>query len=337
MSDTSNKVFKGYSTKFKNGSECYYYNEFKTTLESGFYEPAYDGYEAREYLKKLDIVMPKLYDIPNGMHKKISDDITKFWNSREIYEKFGLVYKRNILLYSVPGNGKTSLINAICNKLVTEHNGIVILIRSIEGLTNYHGVIKSFRLAEPDRKVITIMEDFDDLANEKRHVSTILNILDGVMQCDNVVTFATTNNPEVLEKRFVCRPSRFNLCIEYEKPDADVRKFYITEKMKELGIDVKKKENKKYIDHLVARTNGYTFDFVKETMQGIFVEGTPEDDLFTRLNNLIDSKGKLKITEKINTSGGIGFIKNTSSSPSYGHSIGRPLLEIEGPDDDYDE
>jgi SpoVK/Ycf46/Vps4 family AAA+-type ATPase len=153
------------------------------------------------------------------------------------------------------------------------------------------------RSIEPNRRIITLIEDFERLAKDDYYSAMLLQLLDGNGQFDNVVTIATTNYPEILEKRFTCRPSRFNLVIEYKKPNADARRAYIENKLSDSGIDITDEGVKKDIDRYVRKTEGYTFDFLKEVIQGIYVDGFTEIQLFERLEDLIKKDGKVKVTE----------------------------------------
>lgn len=271
--------------------------ETRDILPSGFYHPVYDDYHDRYILSSKEVIMPNLYVLPNDIQNTILEDIQAFWKSEERYRKFGNVYKRNILLYSLPGNGKTSLINIIAKKLIDEHDGVVITIDSRKDLISYRPVMERFRSVEPNRKVVTIIEDFERLANNDEFTALLLQTLDGNGQFDNVVTIATTNYPEILEKRFTCRPSRFNLVIEYKKPNAEIRKAYIEMKLADSGIDINDEKIKNDIERYVNKSEGYTFDFVKELVQGIYVDGISEVAVFDRLESLIDKDGKIKITE----------------------------------------
>lgn len=274
-------------------------------LPSGFYKPYHDTYNDRFYFVTKNIIMPKLYTFENGIQKLIMDDIIRFWNSEERYRRFGSVYKRNILLYSLPGNGKTSLINILCNKLISDFNGIIVYIDSVRELTAYGDCMQRFKAIEPGRNVITIIEDFERLADDKDSAALLLQILDGNEQVDNVVTIATTNYPQILEKRFVCRPSRFNIVIEYGKPEESVRRQYITSKLKDGGIDVENPTVIEDIERITKKTESYTFDFLKEAVQGIYVEGLSEDEVFKRLSEIIEKDGKYQIKEEAPTKIGL--------------------------------
>lgn len=298
-------------------------------LPSGFYKPYHDSYNDKYYFVTKNIIMPKLYAFENDIQKAIMDDIKRFWNSEERYRRFGSVYKRNILLYSLPGNGKTSVINLLCQDLIREHDGIIVYIDSNKELHSYSDCMQRFKAIEPNRNVITIIEDFERLAEDKDNAALLLQMLDGNEQVDNVVTIATTNYPEILEKRFVCRPSRFNLVIEYGKPNEDTRRQYITMKLQDGGIDVNDSNVKEDIERLVRKTDNYTFDFLKEAVQGIYVDDLTEDAVFERLNEIIERNGKYQVKEEAPTK--IGF-------SNLGHvSDDRPMKSTQKSPNEYDE
>jgi len=307
---------RNYERYLKQGSNYEPIGETKDILPSGFYRPVYDSYHGRVYLTSKEVIMPKLYVLPNDIQNAILDDIQMFWQSEERYRKFGNVYKRNILLYSLPGNGKTSLINIIANKLITDYDGIVIFIDSVEDLSSYRTVMERFRSVEPNRKVVTIIEDFERLAKDDRLAAMLLQTLDGNGQFDNVVTIATTNYPEILEKRFTCRPSRFNMVIEYKKPNAKIRKSYMEMKLSDSGIDINEESVKADIERYVSKTEGYTFDFLKEVIQGIYVDGISEVEVFDRLEDLIKKDGKIRVSE--DEAKRIGFSTEDSDNDDVG-------------------
>jgi len=272
--------------------------ETRDILPSGFYEPVFDSYHGKAFFRQKEIIMPKLYVLPNEIQMNILNDIKRFWDSEERYRQFGNVYKRNILLYSLPGNGKTSLINILAHKLIDEYDGVVIFIDNTSALSSYHICMERLRDIEPNRKIVTIIEDFERLSRDDHYTAMLLQLLDGNTQFDNVVTIATTNYPQILEKRFTCRPSRFNLVIEYKKPDENVRRAYITMKLKDAGIDIEDEKVKKDIERYTIKTEGFTFDFLKEVIQGIYVDQIPEVALFDRLNDIIKKNGKVTVTEE---------------------------------------
>jgi hypothetical protein len=298
ISKSSNRANKNVYCQFKLKGDGYYPMQATVkTIPSGFYKPAHDSYSREYYLEPKKIITPKLYLLPNEAKDVIVDDIQRFWASEERYRKFQSVYKRNILLYSIPGNGKTCLINIMCQELIKKYNGIIVCIDTQRELDFYTKIMGKFRQVEPNRKIITIIEDFERLAKDEYYSALLLQLLDGNEQLDSIVTIATTNYPENLEKRWTCRPSRFNLVLEYKKPTAEVREYYIYNKLKDGGIDVDSEKVKEDIKRYVEKTEGFTFDFVKEAIQGIYVDDIDEDVVFDRIEKARKKNGKYKVTE----------------------------------------
>ena len=275
-------------------------------LPAGYYKPIYTSYNDKVFAVKKNIASGKLYDLPNGLYKTLTDDITHFWESEARYRQFGNLYKRNILLYSIPGNGKTCLIHQVCEDIINRYEGVVFYIDDQETLEAYPKLMDKVRAIEPNRKIITIIEDFERLIGKEHNSSLLLQILDGSNQYDGVLTIATTNYPEKIGEQFTLRPSRFNLIVEYKKPDENVRRFYITNKLKDAGFDIEKIKDD--IERYVQKTEGYTFDYVKEAIEGIYVTEIPEDELFERLNKSISMKGKYTTTER--SIGRLGFLNS---------------------------
>mgnify|MGYP000905149014 CR=1 FL=1 len=267
-----------------------------TKLPSGYYKPDINHYNGDIYAAPKQVVVPHLYDLPNGLHQDLLNDIKQFWCSEEKYRKFGNVFKKNILLYSLPGNGKTSLINQICKQVIDEYDGIVFSIDDEIALETYPKLMQRIREIEPKRKIVTVIEDFDRLVQKDSLSALLLQILDGSEQFDGVLTVATTNYPNKIGRQYTSRPSRFNVIKEYKKPDKEVRKFYITNKLKDAGFNIDD-ELGKTIDRYVEKTDGYTFDFVKEVIEAIYISGLSEDEAFARMNEAIESNGEYKTTE----------------------------------------
>ena len=225
------------------GGKVYGIGNTQGELKAGFYSPSYDD-RNNPCLHPMEVEMPELYVLQDETQNMILNDIEKFWNNEARYRKFNSIYKRNILLYSVPGNGKTSLINIICRRLIEHYNGVVMMINKPYNLYAYGEIMQQMKSIEPTRKIIVVIEDFEYLANNPEASTTLLQMLDGNLQFDNVITIATTNTPNMLGSRYVARPSRFNLVIEHKKPNDKARRDYIFKKLESGGIDVNDEKTK---------------------------------------------------------------------------------------------
>lgn len=291
--------------------------KYSNVLPAGYYCPDHDDFNGNVFVKRKYKLEKEIYDLPNKIYKKVLNDIRHFWENEELYKKFGNVYKRNILLYSIPGNGKTSFIDIIAKELIEKYDGIVICIETLRNLGNYVEAVTKIREIEPKRKIITIIEDFDKFFEMKEYEKKLLQLLDGSDDFDNIVTIATTNYPETIGTQFTKRPSRFNVVIEYPKPDREVRKCYILKKLEHVLENNSDPSFDEMVERYVNETEGMTFDYLKEFMQGIYVDGLTESEILERIRFSIEQDGKYKITE--DTPAKIGFLsgdtKTADASP----------------------
>ena len=271
-------------------------NDTFKTLESGYYSINQSN-TLGMYFKKEKIELNKLYRLPNEATNIIMGDIGKFWTLEETYKKYERVFKRNYLIYSEPGTGKTSLINIMCQDLIEKYNGIVFSLNNMADLELFPDAMKRLRSIEPERKVIAIIEDIDNFC-DYRHGSLntlLLNILDGNLKTSNLVIIATTNYIDKLEARYTNRPSRFDRVIEFPLPNDESRKMFIekTVKPEDLGkIDINK---------WVNRTKNFTIDHINELILLYFVFGYDEEEAFSSISKMVKNNNRLHNTSSVNS------------------------------------
>lgn len=240
----SNKIV--YSQWLKRGTNTFIptdNSETKTTIEAGYYDIKYAegiGY----YLFKKEFNLDNLLVFPSNTQSEILNSIKTFWASKQKFIDYGFAFKRGILLHGKPGSGKTGIINlAIKHSIEIEHS-VVLSLSSHRDLDNYASFMPEiFRMIEPHRQVIIIMEDVEVLCEHPDTETLLLNVLDGLDQLENVVYLATTNYIEKLKERIINRPSRFDRRIYVPFLTEADRLFYFEKKLtqKDLStIDVTK-------------------------------------------------------------------------------------------------
>lgn len=269
-------------------------------LEPGYYT-LHSSQTLGMYFYKENIESNKLYRLPNIATDIILNDISKFWTLEETYKKYHRVFRRNYLLYSAPGTGKSSLINLMCRELIDKYKGIVFSLNCAWDIEAFPDAVRRVRKIEPDRKIIAIIEDIDTFAHGNSELNTLLlNILDGNLKLSGIVTIATTNHIELLEDRYTNRPSRFDRVVEFPLPNAESRKMFIEKTV--LPEDLEKIN----LDEWVEKTEGFTIDHINELILLFFVFGHTEDEAFEELFKMTKTKGMLKNTTSVSKSS-IGF------------------------------
>lgn len=155
----------------------------------------------------------------DGMEQEVHDKIKEFRTeeTEELYNKYGIPYKYNILFHGVPGTGKTSLIFSLASELKMN-----IAIMSFTSEMNDTILMRCFRRLPEN--CILIIEDIDSLFESRKKnddmknnitFSGLLNITDGIAHVDKQIIIMTTNHPLVLDKALK-RPGRVDLSIEFK-------------------------------------------------------------------------------------------------------------------------
>jgi transitional endoplasmic reticulum ATPase len=146
----------------------------------------------------------------------------------EIFEKLGIEAPKGVLLYGPPGTGKTLLAKAVAN----ETNAHFISISGPEIMSKFYGESEArlreiFKEAKEKAPSIIFIDEIDSIAPkreevtgevERRVVSQLLSLMDGLEARGRVVVIAATNRPNAIDPA-LRRPGRFDREIEIKVPD----------------------------------------------------------------------------------------------------------------------
>ncbi|MCX8190626.1 MAG: CDC48 family AAA ATPase [Candidatus Aenigmarchaeota archaeon] len=150
----------------------------------------------------------------------------------EIFERLGIEPPKGVLLYGPPGTGKTLLAKAVAN----ESGAYFISVNGPEFLSKFYGesennLRKIFEEAEKNAPAIIFFDEIDAIAPkreevtgevERRIVSTLLTLMDGLKSRGKVIVIAATNRPDDIDPA-LRRPGRFDREIEVPVPDRNGR------------------------------------------------------------------------------------------------------------------
>jgi AAA+ superfamily predicted ATPase len=196
----------------------------------------------------------------------------------------------------------------MCQDLIEKYNGIVISLNSSDEIRMYTQAIQRIRKIEPDRKIITVIEDIDNFigdpyGNGNSSLDTyILNVLDGNLKSGGIVTIATTNYIEKIAGRYKNRPSRFDRVVEFPLPNEESRRIFIEKTV--LPEDLSKID----LDKWVSKTKGFTIDHLNELILLFFVFNHDEDESFETVSRMVKENNNLKNKTSENKSA-LGFLK----------------------------
>ena len=159
--------------------------------------------------------------LPSAEKKQLYQLLSDIKNDviRTEYERFQIPYKINILLYGVPGSGKSSTISAIAAELNSD-----VAIMQLSNEINDTTLIQAVnRLVSLDKCKILVMEDIDCLFENRKtgdterssmSLSGLLNVLDGMSRAEGLVVILTANNVQSLDSAML-RAGRIDLRIKY--------------------------------------------------------------------------------------------------------------------------
>ena len=220
--------------------------------------------ERAEAPVKEEAIPEVTYEDLGGLHeeiRKVREMIELPLKHPELFERLGIEPPKGVLLHGPPGTGKTLLAKAVAN----ESGAHFISINGPEIMSKWYGqseenLRKIFDEASKNAPSIIFVDEIDAIAPkredvtgevERRVVSQLLTLMDGLKSRGKVIVIAATNRPDAVDPA-LRRPGRFDREIEIGVPNKEGRKEIL--EIHTRGIPI---SNDVDLDKLANITYGY--------------------------------------------------------------------------------
>ncbi|MEM1583512.1 MAG: CDC48 family AAA ATPase [Nitrososphaerota archaeon] len=187
-------------------------------------------------VKRLEETTGVTYEDIGGLHEelqRIREMIELPLKHPELFRHLGIDPPKGVILYGPPGTGKTLIAKAIAN----ETGAHFISINGPEIMSKFYGESEArlrevFQEAEQNAPSIIFIDELDAIAPkrsevtgevERRVVSQLLALMDGLKGRGQVIVIGATNRIEAIDPA-LRRPGRFDREIRIGVPDRNGRK-----------------------------------------------------------------------------------------------------------------
>lgn len=226
-------------------------------------------------MKPADVIKKKVsketlvFDEESTIFEVMQDIFTFFKKeTHNLYDKMQIAYKRGIILYGDPGNGKSAMIREIIRQVpdITK----IVINPNVNSVTR---VLSSLIQSLDGKQAIVIIEDIDSLITSHNR-SEFLNILDGVDIKSGVYFIGTTNYPDQIDPAFMNRSGRFDRTYKINNPSEATRRAFfesrnVGELLSEYKVfkdDSKKDTNEGVVELFVKHSNDIAMASLKEIL-----------------------------------------------------------------------
>ena len=203
--------------------------------------------------------------LPDEALGTIRTHVEGFLRHRLRLRGLGVKARRGLILSGPPGTGKTLLGKVLADTLGASFMWVTP--RHIRNAASFAEILEVARFTAP---TVVFLEDLDLFAEERdQHawigLGELMNQLDGAADNRDIVTIATTNRLDVIEKALRSRPGRFDRVVEFEAMDAGCRRRLLGRLLAQADLADED------LDYLVQATDDYTGAQLEEVANTLYM------------------------------------------------------------------
>jgi SpoVK/Ycf46/Vps4 family AAA+-type ATPase len=210
----------------------------------------------------VDIFNPGVDEFPMVLQEAIENkikDFIKVIEHRDQFKQLGIFNQNSLLLYGLPGVGKTTIA-----KYISLKTGLPLVIARLDAVISSllgntsKNIRKIFEYAD-SKPCILFLDEFDAIAkarDDQHEMGELKRVINSLLQnidafTENNIMIAATNHPELLDKAIW---RRFNTVIEVGQPDAEgvfkLLELYLKDFSNDLTVDKKRYDK---VVHLLVK------------------------------------------------------------------------------------
>lgn len=245
------------------------------------------------HLEMVDVSIPSEGLEPLFFNQAIENEVNSFINMYKKREKIiekGIDLRHNLLLYGLPGTGKTSIAKYISYQtnlpLITVQ--LDSLISSLLGNTAKN-LNKVFQYAS-NQPCILFLDEFDVIGkkrDDKHELGELKRIVNSLLQNidtfdDDKIIIAATNHDFLLDDAIW---RRFNVVLDIELPNKQVRETFIKDLSSRINNNFDK--SKTILSNIIDLTEGFSPATIKDIFSSASIKSILDDEEILRYSYLI--------------------------------------------------
>ena len=261
-------------------------------FDQGFWQKDAGLWQSIQKSNWADIILP------SDLKEDLLNTVQRFYDSRDTYKQLHVPWKRGLIFYGPPGNGKTVSIKATMKTLYDRADPVSTLY--VKSLVSWAGpeysISQIFAQARREAPCYLVFEDLDSLVTDQVR-SFFLNAVDGLSQNEGILMVGSTNHLDKLDPGIAKRPSRFDRKYLFPNPDLEQRTRYCELWQRKL------KDNKDidYPDSLlkpIAKLmDGFSFAYMQEAFISTLLKLATDMEKVRRIEDLRKEISRWDLTD----------------------------------------